>query len=76
MSRRGNGCDNAMMESFKKGPLESRKCFARERAPTRQAARLMLFDCIEGFYNRSRLHGGIGCKSPLAFEETIGCTLN
>ena len=54
MSRRGNGYDNAMRESFR-ATLKT-ECFAGARPPTRQAARLRIFDYLEGFYNRRRLH--------------------
>jgi putative transposase len=74
MSRRGNCYDNAMMESF--WATLKAECFAEERPPTRQAAGLQIFDYIEGFYNRSRLHSGLGYKSPLAFERMISYTCN
>jgi transposase InsO family protein len=69
MSRKGNCYDNAMMESFR-ATLET-ECFAGERPATRQAARLLIFDDIEGFYNRRRLHSSISYQSPLAFERTF-----
>jgi putative transposase len=72
MSRKGNCYDNAMMESF--WATLKAECFAGERPPTRQAARLQIFDYIEGFYNRTRLHSSLGYKSPLAFERTISYT--
>ena len=70
MSRRGNCYDNAMMESF--WATLKTECFAGEKPPTRQAARLRIFDYLEGFYNRRRLHSGLGYQSPLAFEQTFG----
>ena len=69
MSRRGNCYDNAMMKSF--WATLKTECFADEKPPTRQAARLLIFDYLEGFYNRRRLHSGLGYRSPLAFEQTF-----
>jgi transposase InsO family protein len=67
MSRKGNCWDNAPMESFfasLKKELVHRKRFA-----TRQEARKALFEYIEVFYNRKRLHSSLGYKSPLQFFE-------
>ena len=69
MRRRGNCYDNAMMESF--WATLKTECFAGGKPPTRQAARLLIFDYLEGFYNRRRLHSGLGYRSPLAFERTF-----
>ena len=74
MSRRGNCYDNAMMESF--WATLKTECFTGEKPPTRQAARLMIFDYIEGFYNRTRLHSSLGYQSPLAFERTFSDSKN
>ena len=74
MSRKGNCYDNAMMESF--WATLKTECFAGERPATRQAARLRIFDYIEGFYNRRRLHSGISYQSPLAFERTFSYNQN
>lgn len=74
MSRRGNCYDNAMMESF--WATLKTECFHGERPVTRQAAKLQIFDYIEGFYNRSRLHSALGYQSPLAFERTISYSKN
>jgi putative transposase len=62
MSRRGNCYDNAPMESFfgsLKNELVHRTIF-----PTREAARRVLFDYIEVFYNRRRRHSGLGYLTP------------
>jgi putative transposase len=66
MSRRGNCYDNATMESFwatLKLELVYRGCFA-----TRAQARLQIFDYIETFYNRQRIHSALNFLSPVDFE--------
>ena len=74
MSRKANGYDHAMMESF--WATLKAECFAGERPSTRQAARLKIFDSIEGFYNRHRLHSSLNYQSPLAFERAFSYTHN
>jgi putative transposase len=67
MSRKGDCWDNAAMESFfatLKRELVHRTTFA-----TREEARAALFDYIEVFYNRSRLHSTLGYLSPVEYEE-------
>ncbi len=67
MSRRGNCYDNAVAESFfstLKAELES---YGQYR--TRQQAVSELFDYIERFYNRQRLHSSLGYLSPAEFER-------
>jgi putative transposase len=69
MSRRGNCYDNAAMESFwssLKRELVHRRSFA-----TRQEARAAIFEWIEIFYNRERLHSALGYKSPVDFENQL-----
>ena len=68
MSRRGDCWDNAAMESFfstLKRELVHRACFA-----TREQATRSLFDYIEVFYNRRRLHSSLGYRSPVQYEES------
>lgn len=68
MSRKGNCWDNAPAESFF-GTLKQELVF-HERYRTRQQARQSLFDYIERFYNRRRLHSHLGYLSPVQFEAT------
>jgi len=66
MSRRGNCYDNAVIESFwhtLKAELVYRRHFA-----TRAEAIAAIFEYIESFYNRIRLHSALGYVSPAAFE--------
>lgn len=66
MSGKGNPYDNAMMESFF-STLRA-ELTDLERFATRQAARTAVFEFIEVFYNRQRLHSSLGYVSPVAFE--------
>jgi transposase InsO family protein len=66
MSGKGNPYDNAMMESFF-STLRA-ELTELERFPTRQMARTAVFEFIEVFYNRQRLHSSLGYRSPVAFE--------
>jgi len=66
MSRKGDCWDNAVMESF----FHTLKveCVYQTRYLTREEARRDLFDYIEVFYNRQRLHSSLGYVSPVTFE--------
>lgn len=66
MSRRGNCYDNAVQESFW-GKLKTELTHHR-RFATRDEAKRALFDYIEVFYNRQRLHSTLGYVSPEQFE--------
>lgn len=67
MSRRGNCYDNAAMESFF-GTLKT-ELVHHEKYATRAAARQSIFEYIEVFYNRQRLHSTLGYLSPADFER-------
>jgi transposase InsO family protein len=41
----------------------------RHRFATQAAARLAVFDYIEGWYNPRRRHSALGYLSPIAFER-------
>jgi transposase InsO family protein len=69
MSRRGNCYDNAVAESFfatLKGELVHHEHYA-----THAQARASIFEYIEVFYNRQRLHSTLGYRSPEAFEAAL-----
>ena len=65
MSRKGDCYDNAVMESF----FGTLKTELDEPMPTRAGARVALFEYIEVFYNRQRLHSTLGYMSPAAYEQ-------
>ena len=66
MSRKGNCYDNAAMESF----FHSLKTelVSHEQYRSHIEARASLFDYIEAFYNRERLHSTLDYMSPADFE--------
>ena len=66
MSRKGNCWDNAAMESFF-GTLKTELVYHRNYE-TRAEAQSDIFEYIEVFYNRQRLHSALGYRSPVAFE--------
>jgi putative transposase len=69
MSGKGNCYDNAQAESF----------FSRFKTELLEGgvfedlsqAQSEIFSYIEGYYNRVRLHSGLGYKSPLEFEAEL-----
>lgn len=69
MSRSGNCYDNAAMESFF-GTLKTELLRGRSFS-SKKEARVKIFDYIEIFYNRQRLHSSIGYKSPVCFELSL-----
>lgn len=66
MSRSGNPYDNALAESFV-ATLKT-ECF-ESIPPSKHAAKLMIFDYIETFYNPRRRHSALGYRSPIEFEH-------
>ena len=69
MSRKAHCTDNAHMESFwatLKTELLAGRSFA-----TRKQASLAIFEYIEVFYNRKRLHSALGYQSPVDFESKL-----
>ena len=69
MSRTANCYDNATMESF--WSTLKHELIYRHSYPTRAQARQSIFEWIEVFYNRTRLHSSLGFKSPVDFENQL-----
>jgi len=69
MSGKGDCWDNAVMESFF-GTLKT-ELVNHEHYETREQARASIFEYIEVFYNRKRLHSSLGYLSPEQFEAGL-----
>jgi transposase InsO family protein len=67
MSRKGNCWDNSPAESFFK-TLKTELVY-HHRYETRAEAKLEIFEYIEVFYNRFRLHSAIGYETPEDYEK-------
>jgi len=69
MSGKGDCWDNAVMESF--WSTLKTELVHHEEFATHEAARAAIFEYIEVFYNRKRLHSSLGYQSPEAFEASL-----
>jgi transposase InsO family protein len=71
MNKKGNCWDNAPMENFFNS-LKTEYVY-RNHFKTRKQAKATLFEYIETFYNRQRLHSAIRYRTPLqaCLEMTI-----
>ena len=67
MGKVGDAYDNALAEAFF-ATLET-ELLMRQSFPNRGAARLALFEYIEGFYNPHRRHSALGYLSPAEYER-------
>ena len=68
MSRKGDCWDNAPMESFF-GTLKTELIY-HEDYRTRAEARYSIFDYVETFYNKIRLHSKLGYDTPENYENS------
>jgi putative transposase len=69
MSRKGNCWDNAVSESF--FHTLKTELIHHENYRTREQAKKSVFEYIEVFYNRQRLHSKNGYLSPVGFESLL-----
>jgi putative transposase len=67
IGRTGTALDNAMAESSI-ATLKT-ELVHRRRFPDREVARSAIFEYLEGFYNRRRLHSAWSYQSPMSYEE-------
>ena len=67
MSRKGNCWDNAVVESFFH-TLKTEHVY-HEQFKTRGAAKSSVFEWIEVFYNRQRMHSALGYVSPECYQR-------
>jgi putative transposase len=74
MSGTGNCYDNAAMESFFHTLKTEHVYF--EHYQTREQAKRSIFEYVEVFYNRQRLHSTLGYATPNEFEAKGRCPLN
>jgi transposase InsO family protein len=66
MSRKGNCYDNAVMEAF--WSTLKLEMIYRQEFDHESQVRQEVFEYIEVFYNRQRLHSALGYKTPVDFE--------
>ena len=69
MSRVGDPWDNAPVESFFK-TLKTELCGDRAFG-SRVEARREIFEYLEVFYNRKRLHSTLGYQTPEEYEQSF-----
>jgi transposase InsO family protein len=67
MSRAGNAYDNAPMESF--FATIKTELVHHCRFQSREQAMVALFDYMEIFYNRQRIHSSLNYQTPSDFES-------
>ncbi len=70
MSRKGNCYDHACIESFHS--VLKKELVYLEKFRTRKEAQSRIFEYIEFFYNRKRVHSAIGYLTPFQYEQMYG----
>jgi putative transposase len=69
MSRKANCYDNAFIESF--WSTLKYELVYHHRFSSFAQARTAIFDYVETFYNRIRLHSSLAYQSPINFESQL-----
>jgi transposase InsO family protein len=69
MSHKAYCWDNIVSESF--FHTLNTECVNHENYQSSEAAKKSIFDTIEVFYNRQRLHSNNGYLSPVEFEMQL-----
>lgn len=70
MSRKGNCYDNAVMESF--FATLKQELIYRQPYQSHHQTKQAVFEYMEVWYNRKRMHSTLGYLSPEEFENNIG----
>lgn len=72
-SYKGSPYDNACIESFH--AILKKEEVNHVQYIDEKSARMALFQYIEGWYNRKRIHGSIGYKTPQEMEDIYACAI-
>lgn len=68
-SRKGNPYDNACIESFHSSLKKEE--INHQKYPDFNTARKTVFEYIESWYNRKRIHSAINYMTPQAAHEVV-----
>ena len=69
MGKTASAHDNAITETF--FSTLKKELIHGERFKTRKEATAEIFDHIEVFYNRTRMHSSLGYQSPVMCERDV-----
>jgi len=72
-SYKGSPYDNACIESFH--AILKKEEVNHVQYLDYKSAKLALFQYIEGWYNRKRIHGSIDYKTPQEMEDLYSCAV-
>ena len=74
MSRKGNCWDNAPMSAAGFKTMKAELVYPQKYYHTRQEAATSIFEYIEIYYNRQRMHSALNHQSPEDFDATFSST--